>query len=452
MGVPSPQNFPGGEVAAMSWSGNSDVFWFFGGELNNLWKFNAGTDEWTWMSGGGQASSPASYGTLGVSASGNTPGGRYSGASWTDSAGNLWLFGGQGFDSRGTQGELSDLWEFNVSDNHWAWIGGSNVVPNDSGCIGYCAQPGVYGTIGVPAATNIPGGRSDAVSWTDKGGNFWLFGGSNLDSVGNPALLNDLWVFQPTIGSLATATPTFSLTAGVYTSVQTVALGDSTPNATIYYTTDGTTPTISSTVYSTPITVSMSETIEAIAIASGYSPSLVASSAYTIDLPAPASFTLAASQASVSMNAGRSGSVTLTVTPQNAFNSAVTFSCSGLPSGVTCLFNPSSVTPSGGASATTQLTFSASTSAAWRRGRESYLPLTALAFFVWFARSRWRRDLFSVLSIAAAAAVVGLGLFSGCGGGGGGAGGRKPPVLATVTVIATSGSIQETSSISLTVN
>ena len=36
---------------------------------------------------------------------------------------------------------------------------------------------GVYGTLGVPAAPNIPGGRTNAVSWTDNSGNFWLFGG-----------------------------------------------------------------------------------------------------------------------------------------------------------------------------------------------------------------------------------------------------------------------------------
>ena len=46
-------------------------------------------------------------------------------------------------------------------------------VPNDHG-----GQPGVYGTLGTPAAGNIPGGRLDAASWTDDNGNLWLFGGS----------------------------------------------------------------------------------------------------------------------------------------------------------------------------------------------------------------------------------------------------------------------------------
>jgi hypothetical protein len=84
----------------------------------------------------------------------------------------------------------------------------------------------------------------------------------------------------------ATAPPTFSLAAGTYTSVQTVSLSDTTPGATIYYTIDGSTPTTGSSLYSGQITVSANETIKAIATATGYSTSAVASATFTINLPA----------------------------------------------------------------------------------------------------------------------------------------------------------------------
>src|SRR6267143_1693207 len=61
---------------------------------------------------------------------------------------------------------------------------------------------------------------------------------------------------------------------------------DSTPGATIYYTTDGSTPTTSSATYSGPLTVTTTQTLKAIAAASGYAPSAVASATYTIQVPA----------------------------------------------------------------------------------------------------------------------------------------------------------------------
>jgi endoglucanase len=78
-----------------------------------------------------------------------------------------------------------------------------------------------------------------------------------------------------------------SPTPGSFTTAQLVTLTDSTPDSVIHYTTNGTTPTASSPVYSAPLTVSATTTIKALASASGYSASLIVIGTYTISTSAP---------------------------------------------------------------------------------------------------------------------------------------------------------------------
>lgn len=78
------------------------------------------------------------------------------------------------------------------------------------------------------------------------------------------------------------ATPTFSPASYSGSSTQTVTIADSTPSSTIYYTTDGSTPTTGSTVYSTALSISTTTTVKAIATAAGYTQSAVGSGVYTI--------------------------------------------------------------------------------------------------------------------------------------------------------------------------
>jgi hypothetical protein len=84
-------------------------------------------------------------------------------------------------------------------------------------------------------------------------------------------------------------TPLLSLATGSYKGTQSVTVTDTLKGATIYYTTDGTAPTFESNLYSGPIKVTASETLEAIATANSYRPSAPASATYTIiPLPVPA--------------------------------------------------------------------------------------------------------------------------------------------------------------------
>ena len=194
-GVPSISNVPGAREYAVSWTDPSGNLWLFGGYgnssssmgyLNDLWKFNPTAGTWTWVSGSNTVTAGGIYGTQGVASTGNAPGAREAAVSWTDSSGNLWLFGGYGYASPSDNGNLNDLWEFNPTAGTWTWVSGSNTS----------MASGVYGTQGVPSTGNVPGARTGAVTWSDSSGNLWLFGGNGAGSV-----LNDLWEFNPTAGT-----------------------------------------------------------------------------------------------------------------------------------------------------------------------------------------------------------------------------------------------------------
>jgi hypothetical protein len=83
-------------------------------------------------------------------------------------------------------------------------------------------------------------------------------------------------------GSTTVAAPTFSPPGGTYSTAQTVTISSATSGATIRYTVDGSTPTASSTLYSGPISVPNSRTVNAIALQSGSTTSAVSSASYTI--------------------------------------------------------------------------------------------------------------------------------------------------------------------------
>ena len=87
------------------------------------------------------------------------------------------------------------------------------------------------------------------------------------------------WGSTVLAGSGQAAAPDFSPPGGTYSAPQSVSIASSTSGASIYFTTDGSTPTTSSTLYSGPITVSSTTTVRAVAVASGLTPSNVSAAA-----------------------------------------------------------------------------------------------------------------------------------------------------------------------------
>jgi N-acetylneuraminic acid mutarotase len=196
-GTGSTSNIPGSRNAGMTWTDTSGNLWLFGGsgmdsagafsDLNDLWKYNPTNSQWTWVGGSSLTDQDPVYGTEGTGSTSNIPGARDSATTWTDTAGNFWLFGGDAFDSASNQGAASDLWEYTPSTSKWTWVSGPNLE----------GQSGVYGTLGVGSASNYPGGRENSFSWLDTSGNLWLFGGEGEDSQGTFGALNDLWKYTP---------------------------------------------------------------------------------------------------------------------------------------------------------------------------------------------------------------------------------------------------------------
>ena len=209
-GEPSTQNIPGARTGSAFWTDRQGNFWLFGGvgfansqstgSLNDVWEYQPSSNQWTWVSGTQQANQPAVFGTIGVASANNIPVGRINAQTWTDLQGNLWLFSGNN--------TYSDMWKFTPSSAEWTFMGGST---QNNFSVG--PPKGIYGTLGQPAATNLPGPRIDAITWTDAQGNFWMYGGTGYDINGKGSQLGDLWRFTPAnaewtwMGGSSTAAP-----------------------------------------------------------------------------------------------------------------------------------------------------------------------------------------------------------------------------------------------------
>lgn len=262
-GVAGTGSGPGARLEAFGWVGAGGALFLMGGSgfdangnvsfLNDLWSYEPGTNQWTWLSGNNLVNQAGVYGSIGTETLSNVPGARQAALTWQDASG-LWLMGGTN-----TSGYLNDVWKWNPSTGGWTWVSGKNTINPAAtyelkgvasgtalpggrqfsagwsvgngmvfvlGGVGLNAntsvvnlndfwnyntstnqwtwlsgsdaaiQQGKYGTRGVASVTNQPGGRRSVAGVAGTGGRYWMFGGQGFGETGSVGFLNDLWQFD----------------------------------------------------------------------------------------------------------------------------------------------------------------------------------------------------------------------------------------------------------------
>ncbi len=157
------------------------------------------------------------------------------------------------------------------------------------------------------------------------------------------------WAMGPTsVAVLASITPTagtpvITPPGGTYSGSVSVTMSSSTPTATIYYTTDGSSPGTGSNQYGGALNLTSNTTLKAIAVASGMNDSAIASAAFTITAAPPPSDTVAPMVTVTSPAGTVSGTVTVTATAtDNVGVSSVQLKLDGNNLGNACAGSPCS--------------------------------------------------------------------------------------------------------------
>ncbi len=477
LGIAAGGNIPGARSGSSVATDSRGNIWLFGGgngaqsranssaNLNDLWEFSPMTNQWAWMSGSNTGAyytgAQGVYGTKGVAAPANVPGNRKFSALSADHNDKIWLFGGAGDDLSGNSQFYNDLWEFDPTTLEWTWEAGNdsegpcNAVGAGPGGPGftYCAWLGAYGTLGVLSSSNAPGSRDLTLSWTDNQGKMWLFGGQGYANSSFPTELDDLWEFDPVAGEWAWMGG-HGFNKDMYGAcVNGSVLSCDWPSA---YGSEG---TFSPGNFPGSRGASTGATdpsgsfwlFGGLGIDSNGNHGELGDLWENTAVSSPW-FRFAMASDILNLSSGSAGNITLMVAPVNGFNSTVNFACSGLPSGTTCTFSPSTVTPAG-STVTTQLTIAASSQARSEKPQSvPWFPVSTLAAAGFFVVRNRRRSLQLVCLILLS--FVGIGCLSSCGGGGGSATQQPGPLKESVEVrvTATSGPIQQGAVILLTVN
>jgi N-acetylneuraminic acid mutarotase len=199
-GTSSPDNIPGARVGHKMVHFSDDHILLFGGQgtsetgngyLNDLWRYNHLTKQWSWIGGSKLRNTNPNYGSKGEASPTSSPGGKLAFSMYKAEDGTIWIFGGLGIAESGAIGYTNDLWKLeyntNTSSFEYTWVSGSKQVN----------QAGIYGTQGIGSASNMPGGKIDAALWVDASGDLYLFSGTGYDENGTLGAMNDLWKFNP---------------------------------------------------------------------------------------------------------------------------------------------------------------------------------------------------------------------------------------------------------------
>lgn len=138
-----------------------------------------------------------------------------------------------------------------------------------------------YTTDGSTPAASTPGTCSHGTTYS---GPVTLSSTTTLQALATKSGSTNSGVYSQTYtlaGSPTTSTPTFTPGTSTFSGSLSVAIGCSTPACVIHYTTNGTSPTSGSPVYSAPFTVTTTTTVQALGITSGYANSAIGSAVYT---------------------------------------------------------------------------------------------------------------------------------------------------------------------------